>query len=212
MHPIQRRLLQLASEEGLFPLSLRGIGKLIGEDSAQKIKHHLEQLERKGLLVYDRSRKTLRAIKGEGTKGASLIPVPILGAANAGPATLFANENLEGYLRVSSGLIPRRKVFAIRIEGNSMNRANIQGKNIEDGDYVIIDPEAREPQNGDYVLSVIDEVANIKRYYQEKRGNQIMLISESTQNYPPILIHPKEVSNYLVNGKIIEIIKKPTKI
>lgn len=209
MHPIQRRLLQLAGEESLFPLSLRGIGKLIGENSAQKIKHHLEQLERKGLLIYDRSHKTLRVVEGKGRKGASLIPIPILGAANAGPATLFANENLEGYLKISSNIVPKRKVFAIRIEGNSMNRANIDGKNIEDGDYVIVDPQIRMPQNGDYVLSVIDEVANIKRYYWERKNNQIMLISESTQNYPPILIHPKEISNYLVNGKIIQVIKKP---
>lgn len=209
MHPIQKRILQFASGKELPPLSLRGIGRLIGEDSAQKIKHHLGQLERKGLLVYDRSHKTLSAVKGKGSKGASLIPVPILGAANAGPATLFANENLEGYLKVSSKLIPRRRVFAIRTEGNSMNRANVGEKNIEDGDYVIIDPQTKNPRNGDYILSVIDDVANIKRYYFDRKNNQVVLMSESTQNYPPIYIHPSEAPDYMVNGKVIQVIKKP---
>jgi len=185
MHPIQRRLVQLAAEKNLPPLSLRGIGKLISEDSAQKVKHHLGQLERKGLLVYNRTTKTLRATKKKGTRGANLVPVPIFGAANAGPSTLFATENLEGYLKISAKLLPKRNIFAIRAEGNSMNRASIDGKNIEDGDYVIIDPQARTPQNGEYVLSVIDDVANIKRYYFEKENNQVMLISESTQKYPP---------------------------
>lgn len=209
MHSIQRRILQLASEESLPSLSLRGIGRLIGEDSAQKIKHHLEQLERKGLLVYDRDHKTLRATKGKSRESASLVPVPILGAANAGPATLFANENLEGYLRISPKLVPRHEVFAIRVEGNSMNRANVNGKSVENGDYVIIDPQDRVPQNGDYVLSVIDGVANIKRYYWDSENRQVILVSESTQSYPLIVLHLDEVSGYIVNGRIVQVIKKP---
>lgn len=209
MHPTQKRILQLISERGFTVPSLRGLGRLIGIDSAQKVKHHVEQLERKGLLVYDRENKTLKLAKGRGTIGTSLILVPIVGAANAGPAALFADVNLEGYLKISSKLIPQRKLFAIRVEGNSMNQSNINGKTMEDGDYVIIDPQTKNPHNGDYVLSVIDEVANIKRYYFEKESNQVALVSESTQNYPPIYIHPQEAQSYLVNGKVIQVIKKP---
>jgi|SRR3989344_9332516 len=209
MHSIQQRILQLTSEHGLTFSSLRGLGRLIGVDSAQKVKHHIEQLERKGLLAYDREHKTLKLSKGKGTIGTNLVLVPILGAANAGPATLFADGYLEGYLKISSKLIPRRKLFAIQVEGNSMNRANVNGKNIGNGDYIIIDPQVKNPKNGDYVLSVIDDVANIKRYYWDKENNQIVLTSESTQNFPPIIIDPQEVSNYLVNGKVIQVIKKP---
>jgi len=209
MHPIQKRIFQLTSERGFSVPSLRGLGKLIGVDSAQQVKHHIGQLERKGILVYDREHKTLKLTKGEGTIQTKLVLIPILGAANAGPATLLADENLEGYLKVSSKLVPRRQLFTIRVEGNSMNRANIDGKSIEDGDYVIIDPQARVPRDGDYVLSVIDDAANIKRYHFDKNNNQVVLASESTQEYPPIVIDPKEVSSYLMNGKVIQVIKKP---
>lgn len=43
-----------------------------------------------------------------------------------------------------------------------MNKANVNGKTIEDGDYLIIDSDYRSPRNGDVVLSVIDDMANIK--------------------------------------------------
>ena len=211
MHPTQQRILKIAQKDSGNPLSLRALGKLIGEDSAQKVKHHIEQLEQKGLVVYDRESKILKRVKGDGASAKDLLAIPILGTADAGPATQFAEENLEGYLRISPRLIPRKKgLFAIRVSGNSMNRANIQGRTIEDGDYVIIDPNDKMPKNGDYILSVIDGVANIKRYYWDLRNQQIVLASESTKNYPPIYIHPDEISTYLVNGKIVSVLKKGT--
>lgn len=206
MHPIQQHILELVRGSDLPPMSLRAIGKLIGEKSAQKVKHHLEQLEKKGLVVYDRNRKVVR----QRTHGLGLLAVPIVGAADAGPATHFAEDSLEGFLRISPRLVPKKKgLFAIRVVGNSMNRARLNGQNIESGDYVIVDPEANAPQDGDYVLSVIEEVANIKRYYFDKKNNQVVLLSESTQNFPPIIIDTQEISNYLVNGKVVQVIKSP---
>ncbi|HZT34945.1 MAG TPA: hypothetical protein VFA15_03425, partial [Nitrososphaera sp.] len=57
------------------------------------------------------------------------------------------------------------------------------------------------------VLSVIDKMANIKRYHFDKENNQIVLMSESTQSFPPIHIHPDD--DYSINGKVIKVIKKP---
>ena len=54
-------------------------------------------------------------------KNANLLSIPILGAANAGPAMVFANSNIEGYLRVSSTLIERprltHRLFALKVDG-----------------------------------------------------------------------------------------------
>jgi len=90
-----------------------------------------------------------------------------------------------------------------------MNRADIEGKTIEDGDYVIIDSEQKNPKNGEYVLSIIDDVANIKRYFEDKKNKQVVLLSESRANFLPIYIHPREIPEYLVGGKVIQVIKKP---
>jgi len=89
-----------------------------------------------------------------------------------------------------------------------MNRAEIDGKKIDDGDYVIIDSQNCEAKDGEVVLSVIDGMANIKKFSVDEENNQIVLVSESTQNFPPIYIHQDD--DYMINGKVIQVIKKPS--
>ena len=89
-----------------------------------------------------------------------------------------------------------------------MNRANIQGQSIEDGDNVIVNGEDKSPKNKDYVVSIIDNTANIKRIFVDEKNRRIVLFSESSQDFPPIYIHPHEVS-YFISGKVVDVIKKP---
>lgn len=211
MHSIQRKLLKIIDEVNLGELSLRGIGHLIGEESAQKIKHHLEQLEKKGLIRLDKDNNMITRVKEGEVQDPYLVMVPIVGSADCGPATIFATENFEGYLQISKKLLSCTKdIFTIKAEGDSMNKARIGGKNIEDGDFVIINPNDKVPVSGDYVLSIIDGCVNIKRFVMDKKNNQIVLLSESTLDFPPIFIHKDDFSDYLVNGKVIQVIKKPT--
>jgi len=207
--------MQIAEEKNLGTMTLREIGALIGETSPQKIKHHLQQLEKRGLLRIDKNKSLIEKTGGGYHEGfltsGKLLAIPILGAANAGPAQIFADTNIEGYLRVSPALLnnyrPKHRVFAVKVNGPSMNRAVVNGKMIEDGDYAIIDSEDREAIDGDVVLSVIDGMANIKKYYVDKENNQILLMSDSTNDFPAIHIH--ESDDYMVNGKVIGVVKTP---
>jgi repressor LexA len=214
MHELQKKLLKLAQEENLGKYTLRALGAKVGESSPQKIKHHLGQLEKRGLLRVDRRNSLIeKAQQGQLTsllKGAQLLSIPILGAANAGPANRLAEAHIEGYLRISStflGNSSKRKLFALKVDGPSMNRAEVDGKRIDDGDYVIIDSEARNPKDGDVVLSIIDGMANIKRYRRDKPNKQVVLVSESTHRFPPIYIH--EDDEFMINGRVVQVIKKP---
>ena len=210
MHKIQQAILELASQKNIGTMTLRELGEHIGEKHPQKIKHHLNQLQAKGLLGENNKPRLLKENKTTGSGHAQMISIPILGAANCGIAKIYAAENLEGYLTVSSGMVPKKKkLFAVHAVGISMNRSNINGKSIEDGDYAIIDAENLHQKNGDYVLSVIGGSANIKRFFKDSENNQIVLVSESTQDFPPIYIHPKDFSEYMVNGKVLQVIKKP---
>jgi SOS-response transcriptional repressor LexA len=198
----------------LGELTLRGIGELINEKSAQKIKHHLSQLEKRGLIRIDREQRVIEKLQPRSISGllksAHLLAIPIVGSANAGPATLFADENIQGYLRISSTFLEgnvKRRLFALKVVGPSMNRAVIDDKRIEDGDFVIIDPALRSPKNGDIVLSVIDGMANIKRFHKDTRNQQIVLTSDSRYDFPPIHIHSSD--EFMINGKVIQIVKKP---
>ncbi len=208
MHPIQEKLLKILDQKILSDMTLRDIGELIKEPLPQKVKHHLEQLEKKGFISYDRKNKTISKQKNSSKSHSLFLSIPIIGSANCGPATIFANENIEGYLKISKNILSKCKnIFAIKAQGLSMNKSNINGVSIEDGDYLIIDSDYRSPKNGDVVLSVIDDMANIKKYIFDEENNQIVLVSQSTKDIPPIYIH--ENDSFMVNGKVIQVIKKP---
>lgn len=208
MHPIQAKLLQLSSQHNLGRLSYREIGRLIDEKHPQKIKYHLQQLEQKHVVQSNLEGTTIKKTRED--KG--IFSIPILGSADCGPATVFADENIEGYLRISSRLMKARKgLYALKAIGNSMNRAVISGKTLENGDYAIIDSTVRDPANNNYVVSVIDGVCNIKKFIKDKQNQQVVLLSESTQDFPPIYIHPEE-TDYFVTGKVINVIKKPASV
>ncbi|MGE3340764.1 MAG: LexA family protein [Candidatus Altimarinota bacterium] len=207
--------MSLTEQHNLGALTLREIGELVGgANSPQNIKHHLNQLAKRGLIKIDKKNEKIERIRAGENEGSSLISIPILGSANCGIATQFANENPEGYLKVSpkvlgDKLIQKTKdLFALRAIGASMNRAEIQGESIDDGDLVIV-MNSQEPQNGDYVVSIIEGCANIKQFFHDKKKKQIMLVSKSSLEIPPIYIHEEDYQEYQVSGVVVLVMKNP---
>jgi repressor LexA len=219
IHPIQEKLLILSKKENLAKLSLREMAKRIGMpgESPQKIKHHLLQLQKKGFLTIDRVKgmmgrtsSTPGWAKGLLDKASRLFSIPIIGTANCGPATIFAETNFQGFLRISSKLIGRSRptgLYAIKADGSSMNRAEIKGKYIEDGDYIIVDGNYKDARNRDVVLVIIDNMATIKRFIDDRQNNQVVLRADSSFDYDPVYLHADD--DFSISGKVIQIIKKP---
>ncbi len=87
-----------------------------------------------------------------------------------------------------------------------MNQANINGKNIEDGDFVVVDAEQKNPEPGQYIVSVIDDMANIKKFVPDPRNKRVILKSESTKDYLPIFIHENDRCSF--SGRVIDVMKK----
>jgi len=221
MHPIQEKLLNLSKKENLAKLSLRDMAKRIGmpEESPQKIKHHLLQLQKKGFLSIDRAKGMMSRAssqpdwaKGLLHKASRLFSIPIVGTANCGPASIFAEQNFQGFLRASSKLVGRQKpdgLYAVKADGTSMNRAEIKGKHIEDGDYVIVDSEDKSVNTGDVVLAIIDNRATVKRFIDDRANDQIVFMADSSYDYAPIYLHPSD--DFAISGKVIGVIKKPSR-
>lgn len=217
MHLIQEKILAEAGKRKLNGKSFRDLGSLVGvPDRPMTIKHHLSQLERKGLMKIDWETKTYELVKrGVEDAASRFVNVPVLGAADCGPARQLAEARPQGYLKISKKILKNGKeVFALRAHGKSMNKAKVKGfngqeKNIEDGDYVLVDAKYLQPKNGDYVVSVVDGAANIKKFFADKENKQVILVSESSHNYPPIYIHWDEAGDCLVNGRVVEVIKQP---
>jgi repressor LexA len=213
MHLLQEKLLeQVEKDPQTGSLSLRDLGKRVGERSPQKIKHHLAQLEKNGLIKIDRKNHVIEKVReGRLKESNSLIAIPILGFANCGQASVLAEQRPEGFLKVSARLLQKtKKIFALQAIGNSLNKGEIGKKkrNLEEGDFAIIDYEDVTPKDGEYVLSIIDGMANLKKYKYDKENEQIILYSESTQSHRPIFIHPSD--DYLIGGKVIDVLKNPT--
>ncbi|OGT22349.1 MAG: repressor LexA [Gammaproteobacteria bacterium RIFCSPHIGHO2_02_FULL_42_13] len=217
--PKQKKVLEFVkkySSRHEFSPSLREIGKHIGVSSPATVHQHLTALERKGFLGREKSQprsitiQPLESIESpySGAVGVNSMTLPIVGSANCGPAEILAEENIEGYLKISTSLLNRRDgLFVVRASGDSMNRANFFGKTIEDGDFVIIDSLDRSAKHGDYVLSIIDGCANLKKFISDRNGQKMLLSeSKSKKNYKPIFLH--EADDFMVNGKIISVIKK----
>ena len=200
-------------------MRLRRVAKDIGmpKEPPQKIKHHLLQLQKKGFLSIDRVKGVMERSPNRPSwsvgllnKASRLFSIPIIGTANCGPATIFAEQNFQGFLKTSSKLVGKSKpngLFAIKADGLSMNKAEVNGKTIDDGDFVIVDSENKSAETGDIVLAIIDEKATIKRFFDDKKNGQIVLKADSSFDYDPIYIHSDD--DFGINGKIISVIKQP---
>ncbi len=209
----QKRLLDLiATHDNFGSLSFRKMADFLGTPGKpQIVKYHLGKLEENGFIQMNLKEGVIKIVK-KGFDKASKSPIyslPVAGAANCGEATIFAEENIDQYLKISSSLLPRNKknLYALIAEGSSMNKAEVglTGKKIESGDYVLVDSEYKNYKTGDIVVAVIDGMATIKRYKEDKKNKRIILEPDSTEKYLPIFIH--EEDDFLLCGKVVGIIK-----
>lgn len=165
---------------------------------------YLNALEEKGYI--ERTSED-RGILLTGVNADTFINVPVFGMANAGAALMFADQYVEGFLRVSKRLVKDREVFAVQVSGTSMNKAKVNGKLIQNGDFILVDADTKEYRNGDRVLVVIDGLATVKTY-RTVDGKTIALVPESTDTiHKPIFLTPED--NFVINGIVIDVLKMP---
>ena len=212
MHNKQKQLLALIdTDPNIGSYSLRTIADKIGvPDKPQIVKYHLQQLEKAGMIQMNLEQGVIKPVKRGLVKSTvnTVFSLPVVGSANCGPATIFAEQNIQQYLKVSSSMLPYNKkdLYSVIADGNSMNLAKVDGKNtIESGDFVLVDSGYKNYKNGDIVVAVIDGMATIKRYKDDKANQRIVLEADSTDKYLPIFIH--EGDDFQLSGKVVGIIK-----
>lgn len=210
MNKNQQKIVELAKKKNISKMSFREIGRELNIPNPQTVIYHLEQLQKKGLLYFD-TKKRQRVAKPKAFVMDNFFNIPVVGSANCGPAMELAQEDIQGYLKISQRSIKKSKpdgLIAVRAVGNSLNKAKVEGDNIENGDYVIVDCK-QQPNSGDYVLSIIDGAANFKKFFKDEKNHEIRLVSESTEEFHPIILHESDIdsSGYMVNGVVVRVIK-----
>ena len=167
--------------ENTFQPSIREIGKRFRIKSTKTVSDILQALAAKGYIERDASRsRGVRLLGFAGT--ARTMPVPFYGRIHAGEPALLP-EYREGFITMDRRFVPSERAFYLRVVGESMIGAGIQ-----DGDLVIVNPEA-EPRNGDIVAARLGDGAMIKRYFTE--AGTVTLHAENPTE-PDYLVTPAD--------------------
>ncbi len=206
MHQVQQKLLDIARLENIESMRRVDLVEMVNCEYPSQITHHLNQLVKRGDLV----RKDGRLVPALRTN-AGLLLIPVMGEADCGEATKYADGRIVDNLAVSPSVLKANlseRLYALVARGDSMNRAEVEGKTIENGDYIVI--EKRDdyvPKDGDIVVSIIAGLANVKRLRRDNARQRILLLSESHRqgDYAPIVISNRD--DFAVEGRVVDVIK-----
>lgn len=206
MHPIQQKLLDIAKLQDITKLRRIDLVEMVNCEYPSQITHHLNQLVKRGDLV----RKDGRLVPALSTN-AGLLRIPVMGEADCGEATKYADGRIVDNLAVSPSVLKPKlsnKLYALIARGDSMNQAVVEGKTIEDGDYIIVEKkDDYVPKDGDIIVSIIAGLANVKRLRRDNERQRILLLSESRRqkDFAPIVISDQD--DFSVDGKVVDIVK-----
>lgn len=121
--------------------------------------------------------------------------IPLLGDVAAGqPIEVFAVEDT---LDVPRTLWNGRRVFALRVRGNSMIEAGIH-----DGDYLIVEP-GECADNGRTVVAEVDGQVTVKKLYREPEGR--IRLQPANAEMLPLVVSGEQVR---VIGMVVGILRK----
>lgn len=153
-------------EDGLPP-TIAEIGEHFKIASTNGVNDHLVALEKKGYIERTSKARSIHVTEraGQGLYQSEVATLPLLGRVAAG-YPMFAEENIEGQVAVSSSLA-RPGSYCLRVQGDSMIEDGIL-----DGDTIIVDQSVR-PSPGDIVVALVEDSATVKHYFP--RGQVVEL-------------------------------------
>ncbi|MHB1844418.1 MAG: transcriptional repressor LexA [Deltaproteobacteria bacterium] len=204
------RCIQESMEEHGYPPTIREICTQVGLRSTNGVAEHLHSLIRKGYLEKEEmksraltpTRKALAALGAEWrpkTFLSGVVEVPLIGKVAAGLPAL-AEENIEEVVRLDSYFLGGgRRVFALKVEGESMI-----GDGIFDGDIVFV-RQQETADAGDMVVVIIEGEATVKRYHPEK--DRIRL-QPSNPAMAPIYVRKSDFKRGHIAGLVVGVYRK----
>lgn len=216
-HDVERRqrildcIAQTVEERG-FPPSVREIADAVGLASTSAVHHHLIALEREGLIervsnAEERGlsrglRLTSRPTAAAPTKVTPFrmpierdtLSLPVMGEIAAGQP-IEAYPDAAETLAVPASMEARPDSYVLRVRGKSMIDALI-----DDGDFVIVQPQATA-RDGDIVVALLeDNGVTLKRYFREK--DRIRLQPANAE------MEPIYATDIQIQGKVVGVIRR----
>jgi repressor LexA len=190
-----------------YPPSVREIAAAVGLASTSAVHHHLEALEKDGLL--EREATQSRAIRltptaalatgvggdllARGTAGRPR-SLPVIGEIAAG-GPIEAYQEVVETVSVPEVLNANADTYLLRVRGDSMI-----GAHITDGDLVVIRPQ-QTARDGDIVVAQVEENAvTLKRFFREKGRIRLQPANPEYE--------PQYYEDIRIQGKLVGVIRR----
>jgi repressor LexA len=185
-----------------YPPTLRDIGNEFGIKSTNGVRVNLAALEKKQYIIrrpwLSRGIELINVPKVEKKETDSEVGyVPIIGKVAAGEP-IFSSENIEGMLAVDDSFLKTKKVFALKVKGDSMKNAGILN-----GDYVLARRQ-HTAESGEIIVFIVNDEITVKRYDSE--GDKVFLIPEN-EDYETRMIR-KTSSELQIAGKVVGLLRR----
>jgi repressor LexA len=190
-----------------YPPSVREIAQAVDLASTSAVHHHLQALEREGML--ERGGSHSRAIRltpgasiragSNGSTGAQITSfnshsLPVIGEIAAG-GPIEAYQDGSETLTVPDAVSANGDAYVLKVRGDSMIDAHIT-----DGDFVVIRPQ-QTAHDGDIVVAQVeDNGVTLKRYFREK--NRVRL-QPANASYEPMFY-----DDVRIQGKLVGVIRR----
>ena len=188
-------IVKFTKEHG-FPPSMQEIATHFQFSSLTGVRDHLKALVKKGhLRKNDNKARALEVVnmpEEEFEDG-----IPIIGKVAAG-SPILAQENIEGYVNMGNYFKNEGKIFALRVQGDSM-----KDDGILNGDVVIVRFQ-ETATNGDVVVAFLNDEATVKTFYNE--GDKIRLQPQNPK-YQPIYVD-ETIESFRIGGRVIGVVRK----
>ena len=189
-------IVQAVMKNGMPP-TYREIGEELNIRSTNGVSEHVNMLIKKGYIERPSSgrglaRGLLLTNKSEAWLERDVVSVPILGNVAAG-SPIMADEHVEDVLKFDQSIIGgNRRVFALRVKGESMINEGIL-----DGDIVLV-REQKTANDGDIVVALIDGEATVKTFFRERTRIRLQPANDTMR---PIFVSSEQDAG--ICGKVV---------
>ena len=182
------------------PPTIKELRDILGVGSTRTVLRYLQELEETGVIERWSGARGIRLARTPAAEAGAIVNVPIVGEAPAG-SLFHAEENRMGWVRVARSRPTVDQLFFLRVRGDSMNRATVNGRLIENGDLVLVRQTA-VAETGEIVVALIEGQATIKRL---KLGSHYAVLRPESDNpaHAPFVVE----GDLAIQGVIVDVLK-----
>jgi SOS regulatory protein LexA len=184
-----------------LPPTIEELRRILKVGSTRTVLRYLTWLEEEGDIERWPGARGLRLKKGA-TRGLETRLIPLVGEAPAGPL-MIAEENREGFVQLPKQMLspPSAEFFLLRVRGDSMNQAIVNGDYIENGDLVVVRRQATAT-SGQIVVALVDGEATIKKLVAGS-GYYMLKPESKNKKHTPIVL----TQDFRVQGVVVRVLK-----